>query len=163
MRKPAKPPDGKWDGSRICKALNRTDRRLRQIAQQTKYFPEPENGYYDPDLTIAGFVKYLDEMHAKRSNIKEAIDDEKYRKLKLENDEAAGLLEPMENIEAFLGEFGSKQNQILHQRLEVEAPIATANMDASVIAIINGRIGDEIRKDTQATIKAWRAKLKPAK
>src|SRR5437667_7751758 len=97
-RKPAKPPQssdppsgGTISAERLCSLSGLTDRRHRQLASQG-FFPPPIRGDYQAGATIQGLLRYYREQSSRTRNQKDAIDAQKLRKLKREEDEADNKL-----------------------------------------------------------------------
>lgn len=78
-------------GESLCLLTGLTDRRHRQLAK-SGHFPPPIKGEYQRDATLAGLFKFYREMGERSRNRKDKIDDEKLRKLQLENDESEGRM-----------------------------------------------------------------------
>ncbi len=128
---------------RLAVLTGLTDRRARQIAK-LGYFPPPIKSQYQLTATLQGMFKYYRELGERTRNKRDAIDEEKHRKLKLENDEKDGLLTDTQKLaESVLPMFAAIK-ELTYQRLVDEIPIAMAGVDVPQARILGRRYADEL-------------------
>jgi hypothetical protein len=128
--------------------LDLTDRRLRQLAKEG-HFPEPIEGQYDWPATIAGLLAYYRKTQADHATRKQAIDDEKHRALKRDNDLADGLLLAKADVVAEIRKLAEPVKVMLRQKLENEYPLAVAGLDVPQARIYGKRLEDDIMAEFQ--------------
>lgn len=141
-------------GDKLCGHTGLTDRRHRQLASEG-YFPPPVKGLYQRDATLTGLFRYYREMGERTRNIKDKIDQEKERKLKLENDETEGRLTDTEKLHAMIAPSLSAIREAVYQKLEMEAPTAMATLDVPSARIIGRRMADELLAKWRSVFNAW--------
>lgn len=139
---------------KLCALTGLTDRRHRQLAKEG-YFPPPIKSQYQLTPTISGMFRYYREYNARLKNKKEAIDDEKHRKLKLENDQSEGLLTNTARLATELSAALIPIREELRQKLEAECPMAMSGMDVPEARIIGKRLCDDVFEKIGAVFKRW--------
>ncbi len=134
---------GLLSSEEFCAITLLTDRRLRQIADR-KYYPPPIESKWQLLATLAGFIRYQRELDDTEREVKQKIEDEKHRKLKLANDEKDGLLTDTQKLaESVLPMFAAIK-ELTYQRLVDEIPIAMAGVDVPQARILGRRYADEL-------------------
>jgi len=138
---------------KLCALSGLTDRRHRQIAK-LGYFPPPIKSQYQLTATLQGLLKYYRELGEYRKNKKEAIDDEKHRKLKLENDETEGRLTDTEKLAGQVAPMLQKFRDFVYTRCEQDIPLAMAGVDVPQGRILGRRYAGELLDTLQAVFRA---------
>ena len=135
------------NGEQVEALSGLTDRRVRQIAK-LGYFPPPERGIYDAQLTIRGLFKYYREA---RENSTEALNEAKLQKLKADAEMAeVKLAEAKREVIAFTDAQGAfdrllgRWHQLITQKLETETPPRVVGKDITAIRAEVKAIHDEI-------------------
>ena len=139
---------------KLCALTGLTDRRHRQLAKEG-YFPPPIKSQYQLTPTISGMFRYYREYNARLKNKKESIDDEKHRKLKLENDEREGMLTDTAKLASELAAALIPIREELRQKLESEAPLAMSGMDVPENRIVGKRMFDDLSDKLSTIFKRW--------
>ncbi len=138
----------------LCSLTGLTDRRHQQIAK-LGYFPPSVKGQYQLTATLQGMFKYYRELGQRRNNRRDAIDEEKHRKLKLENDETAGRLTDTEKLAEQVAASLIAFRDLIYAKVESQAPTAMSTLDVPSARIIGRRLADELVLKIQAAFKSW--------
>jgi len=139
-------------GEKLCVLTGVTDRRHRQIAK-LGYFPPPIKGQYQLTATLQGMFKYYRELGEYKKNKREAIDDEKHRKLKLENDETAGLLTNTQDLANQIAPKLMKFRDNVYATMENEAPRCMSGIGVAEARIIGRRMASDLLTELQRIFK----------
>jgi hypothetical protein len=151
----AAPPDAKTIAAEaLCALTGLTDRRHRQIAK-AGYFPPPIRGQYQLTATLQGMFRYYRELRERGAAKREAIDDEKHRKLKLQNDKLAGLLTDTSVLAAELQQALTPIRNELQQKFENELPLSMSSMGVAENRIVGKRLLDDLFVRLQTIFKKW--------
>jgi len=94
---------------------------------------------------IAYYRNFQDDHAAK----KKAIDDEKHRTIKRENDLAEELLVPKALVVSEFRKIAEPIKAMLRQKLENEYPLAVAGLDVPQARVYGRRLGDDILSEHQ--------------
>lgn len=140
---------------KLCALTSLTDRRHRQIAK-LGYFPSPIKSQYQLTATLQGLFKYYREQNEYRKNKKEKIDDEKHRKLKLENDEAEGLLANKQELAGEVSASLVSFRDEVYAVLRAEAPTAMAGVGVPEARIVGGRLAEKLLLKLQEIFRKWK-------
>lgn len=135
-------------GEKLCSLTGLTDRRHRQIAKEG-YFPPPIKGQYQLAPTLQGMFKYYRELGEYRKNKREQIDDEKHRKLKLENDETEGRLTDTQILAEQVAPVLLTFRDSVYTAFEVEAPRSMCGIGVPEARIVGRRMGDALLENLQ--------------
>lgn len=123
--------------------LGFTPRWYREIANQG-FYPAPKAGQYEMVATIHGLLKFYREKKKELAEVKKAIEEEKLRKIKRENENADGLLVARAEVVSEFRKVAEPVKAILRQKLENEYPLAVAGLDVPQARIYGKRLGDDI-------------------
>lgn len=141
-------------GDELTRLTGLTDRRHRQLAKDG-HFPPPDGGEYKYEETIRGLFKYYQERNDSMRDKKEQIEDEKHRKLKLENDEFEGLLKRTSDLQQAIAPALERLRKVTYDKLQLEMPKAAAGMDIPQARIFGGRLADDLMIEWGKVFKAW--------
>lgn len=142
-RKAGKRAEGPWPETisavDLCELTGLTDRRHRQLAQES-YFPPKKKGQYATEATLRGLFRYYrDGAHANK-DLKAKKTQEEIRKLKLFNDQKEGELIVFDQVEQFMvGIVAAAKTEARRLRLELPPKIIGLERAESEI-----RIGEEL-------------------
>lgn len=139
---------------KLCALTGLTDRRHRQIAKEG-FFPPPIKGQYQLAQTLQGLFRYYREMGEYKKNRKEKIDEEKHRKLKLENDETEGRLTDTNKLAEMVAPSLAEVRDLLYQKITVELPVSLSGVDVATGRMIATRIAGELLAKWQGVFKRW--------
>lgn len=134
---------------KLCILTGLTDRRHRQIAKQG-YFPAPIKSQYQLTPTLQGMFKYYRELGEAKKNKRDAIDSEKHRKLKLENDETEARLTDTEKLAGQVAPMLQKFRDLIYARCEQDMPIAMAWVDVAQGRILGRRYAGDLMDSLKA-------------
>ena len=160
IRKPVKvapvqaPESGYISAEKLCALTGLTDRQHRNIAK-AGFFPPPVDGQYQTVPTLRGMFKYYREMGERTRNRKDAIDEQKLRALKRENEEAEGRLTDTRKLAEVAGRSLIAIRDLIYQKMEAESPVSMAGLDVASARIIGRRLADELILKIQSVFKAW--------
>lgn len=138
----------------LCGLTGLTDRRHRQLAEQG-YFPAPIKSQYQLEPALRGLFSYYRQIDERRRGIREKLDAEKLRKLKLENDETAGVQVSRLKVAEALGAALLETREQLRRLLEEELPIGMASLDVPSARIVGKRHFDKLCERMQALFASW--------
>ena len=138
----------------ICHMLDRSEQNLREMAKRN-IFPAPIKGRWELGLVVRGFVDWMNQNNQREADLKKKIDEQRERKLKLENDETEKQLVRVEKLAEMAGPTLEKFKEVLYQKLQNEMPISVAGMDVPQSRIYGTRLAAEILKPLQTIFKSW--------
>lgn len=135
-----------------------TDRRIRQLAK-LGYFPPPVRGVYQQGATIRGLFKYYrEDRHAQTST----MNDVKLGKMRAEMElaqikvaEAKNEVMSVAQGEEFIARFAAKLNQLLSQKVEIEAPARMVGKDIVAARAEARLLHDEIWEVCNGNLQKW--------
>lgn len=141
-------------GEKFCWFTGLTDQRHRQIAKEGR-FPSPIEGRYQTEPCIKGAFGYYREAGERTRNRKDAIDQEKLRALKRENQEAEGRLTDTRKLAEVAGPSLIAIRDHIYHLLEMRAPVDMSGLDVASARIIGRRLADELILKVQSVFKSW--------
>ena len=139
----------------LCRVTGYTDRTLRDIAKRG-YFPPPERATYQCEVTLAGLFRYANEKQKDAETTKLAIEDEKLRRLKTDNDAAEGLLVRKTSVAEALETSLTPILAELRLKIENELPMSFSGMDVATNRVVGKRLFDDLCAKISAVFLAWK-------
>ncbi len=131
-------------------------RHLRDVGKLGFYTSAIRSIYADRDEVLFGLVRYLRERKLDADSTKAAIEDEKLRKLKIENDTTEGLLVTKtavaEQLEQSLTPFLAE----LRLKMENELPMSFSGLGVAENRIVGKRLFDDACAKISAIFLAWK-------
>lgn len=151
-------PPGTLTGEQIEALTGLTDRRVRQLAKMG-YFSSPVRGLYKQTETIRGLFKYYrEDRHAEAKTMHEA----KLTKLRAEAEmaqiklaETKTELAPIADVRAYLANTAAKFDQMLTQKIDVEAPARLVGKDIVAARAECQQIHDEMRETVNTGLSSY--------
>lgn len=144
----ANPTLPKCSVNTIAKLLNITERRVQQLAKEG-VIPKPIKGEYDLVGSVQGYVTYLQEK-VKGADIaasRRTFEQERIRKIRMENDEREGRLLQFDDVKNALNEM----MVLLRGQLEsIPGRVASELAGVSDAGVIRHTLLNEIRR-TEST------------
>lgn len=139
----------------LCEYTGLTDQRHRQLAK-ANWFPDPVEGMYKRKATIRGVINYYQKTDERTRSTKEAIAQEKLKKEKRENDEAAKLLVLKSDVAEDLGKFITSALSFIRQKFENDLPMSMSGMGVPENRIIGERLYDDLAKRFRDELMKWK-------
>ena len=116
----------------------------------------PLEGRYKERETMKGLIRYYREHGERAKKRKDAIDEQKFRKLKLENDETEGRLTDTKELVNQVAPMLLKFRNDVYAALENEAPRGMAGMGVAEARIVGRRMAADLLLKLQHVFKTVR-------
>jgi len=139
----------------FCAITLLKDRRLRQIAD-AHFFPPPIESRWHTWSALTGFIRYQREKKDDTNEMKVKTEYEKHRKIKLANDEKAGLLTDTQTLAEQVQPTQAEIKKFLYAVLGDEAPTAMAGVDVPQARILGRRYADKICLKFKTMFSQWK-------
>jgi hypothetical protein len=91
------------------------------------------------------------------TEIKSAVESEKLRKLRRENEVAEGKIVTVESVASFLGELAAKHDLLITQKLKNELPSRVVGLPIAEVRVACLAVQQEVREATSRDFASWSA------
>lgn len=130
-------------GLALAEEFGLTVRRIAQLADEG-FFPPPNRGIYNESLAIRGIAKYYQKQYQRKGETQDAIDLEKLKAVRRENEKEAGILVEKSKVADELQKGMTAIRETLTRKLEHEMPTAMSGMGMAENRIVGRRMCDEV-------------------